>query len=237
MKNIVLLLASLTLIACQSTPSHQTNTKNTSSGAGKKEVVKESKKAASNAKKLSPEQLKSFITAYVDLAEIYLQKNEEKQAAYFAKKSQDLGGPSLAEIKKEFIPVLTVNKTPQQLAMAKVIEDVSKVKPPYQRNSSNTKGEKRKASQYYRRALVRMGPRYPVKATRGGIEGYVVIQLDITASGVPSNLKVIESSPEGVFDKETLAAIKKWRYEPGKLEKEQTIRMDFTLDRKEYSDK
>ncbi len=43
-------------------------------------------------------------------------------------------------------------------------------------------------------------PTYPEEARRLGIEGSVVIELEIDESGRVRSLKVLESNPPGVFD-------------------------------------
>ena len=56
------------------------------------------------------------------------------------------------------------------------------------------------------------GPVYPEAARAQGIEGWVRLRYDITIDGRVENLKVLESSPPGVFDAAALAAVAQWRY-------------------------
>jgi TonB family protein len=63
--------------------------------------------------------------------------------------------------------------------------------------------------------LKRVAPVPPVSiAARSG--GYVVISYTVTADGRVSDLSVVESSPNGVFDGAAQAAVRKWLYEPRK---------------------
>jgi protein TonB len=85
--------------------------------------------------------------------------------------------------------------------------------------------------------IVRIDPRYPIKAARDGKEGYVVLSFTINEIGGVDDVKVIEAKPKRLFDKEARRALKRWKYKPklvdGKPQKvpNQTVRLDFTLDK------
>lgn len=68
--------------------------------------------------------------------------------------------------------------------------------------------------------LVRIPPRYPRSAARRNIEGKVKIVFTITKEGQVRDPKVIESIPEGVFDKAALRAIMRWQFNPKVVEGE-----------------
>lgn len=55
---------------------------------------------------------------------------------------------------------------------------------------------------------------YPPRAKSKEIEGYVVLSLLIDKQGKVEKAKVIEASPEGVFDNSALRSIKRWNFEP-----------------------
>lgn len=57
-------------------------------------------------------------------------------------------------------------------------------------------------------------PKYPREAAMKGIGGYTRFRFDLDKKGMPRNISVIESFPEGVFEKESLKAIKKWKFKP-----------------------
>ena len=61
-------------------------------------------------------------------------------------------------------------------------------------------------------AYLKPAPIYPNRALQRGIEGFVDLAFDITAAGRTSNIRVIQSEPEGVFEKSAVAALKKWKY-------------------------
>ena len=83
--------------------------------------------------------------------------------------------------------------------------------------------------------IVRIEPKYPMKAERDGITGYVVMKFTIDETGGVEDVEVIEAEPKRVFDREAIRALKKWKYKPkveeGKPMKQfgQTVRLDFNL--------
>lgn len=62
--------------------------------------------------------------------------------------------------------------------------------------------------------LVRVQPVYPPREAARGIEGWVLLQFDITASGAVANVIVVESEPGTAFDKAAADAVARWRYNP-----------------------
>ncbi len=62
--------------------------------------------------------------------------------------------------------------------------------------------------------LVRVDPEYPPRAKQRGIGGYVDVEFTIGPLGTVQDAKVIGSNPTYVFDRATLRAIRKWRYNP-----------------------
>lgn len=55
---------------------------------------------------------------------------------------------------------------------------------------------------------------YPARAKSKEIEGYVVLSLLINKAGKVEKAKVIEASPQGIFDSSALRSIKRWSFEP-----------------------
>ncbi len=60
--------------------------------------------------------------------------------------------------------------------------------------------------------LVRIPPRYPMRAMRRKIEGWVKVEFTITESGAVKDAKVIESHPSDIFNQAALRAIAKWKF-------------------------
>jgi TonB family protein len=82
--------------------------------------------------------------------------------------------------------------------------------------------------------LLIIEPKYPSYASKNKIEGYVKVSRIINEDGCNVNINVIESEPEGIFDKSMVKALKYWRYVPaivnGKPAKVKgTLRFDFSL--------
>ncbi len=57
-------------------------------------------------------------------------------------------------------------------------------------------------------------PKYPAKAKKRRVEGYVKVQFDIDATGRPQNIKIIEAKPKRYFERATIQAVKRWKYNP-----------------------
>ena len=67
------------------------------------------------------------------------------------------------------------------------------------------------------RPIVNPDPDYPFKADRMGIEGYVKVNFLVDAQGRVSNIKILEASPEGVFEKSVHDKLRLWRFAPGEI--------------------
>jgi TonB family protein len=65
--------------------------------------------------------------------------------------------------------------------------------------------------------LATINPYYPLEAAQKGIEGYVKLSFDVSEEGKPQNIKVIQSSPAGVFEQHALKAVANWQYQTPKI--------------------
>lgn len=54
-------------------------------------------------------------------------------------------------------------------------------------------------------------PEYPAKLLHINQEGWVVLKFDLV-EGIPTNIKVLDSSPEGLFEESAINSLKKSRY-------------------------
>lgn len=57
-------------------------------------------------------------------------------------------------------------------------------------------------------------PPYPPQALHQGIDGKVVLLIDVGADGKPTHVQVEDSQPAGVFDAAAVEAAKRWTFEP-----------------------
>ena len=81
----------------------------------------------------------------------------------------------------------------------------------------------------------RIEPKYPKEAVKNNQEGAVILGFDISKNGTTENIKVIESFPKQVFDRNAITALKQWTYKPriqGGQAMSQTglkVQLDFRL--------
>ncbi len=62
--------------------------------------------------------------------------------------------------------------------------------------------------------VVRIPPMYPRRAAIAKIEGWVKLEFTITETGSVEDVKVVESKPPRVFDREAVRALYKWKFKP-----------------------
>lgn len=55
---------------------------------------------------------------------------------------------------------------------------------------------------------------YPPRAKAQGVTGYVMLSLLIGPTGRVEQVRVLESSPQGIFDDAAVAGVQGWRFEP-----------------------
>ena len=59
-------------------------------------------------------------------------------------------------------------------------------------------------------------PEYPDRALNDRVSGSVTVQYVVDKKGFTTDIKVVESTPPGVFDRAAMEAIRQWRYRPAK---------------------
>lgn len=62
--------------------------------------------------------------------------------------------------------------------------------------------------------IVRVQPVYPRRAAERGIEGWVVVELTVTAAGTTTDIRVVDAEPKGIFDQAAIKAAEKFKYKP-----------------------
>jgi protein TonB len=64
-------------------------------------------------------------------------------------------------------------------------------------------------------SVVRRQPDYPFRARQRRIEGRVRVRFLVGTDGKTSQITILESEPDGVFDEAVRNAVAGWRFEPG----------------------
>jgi periplasmic protein TonB len=64
------------------------------------------------------------------------------------------------------------------------------------------------------RPVTRRSPEYPERARARGIEGHVTLKIKVSERGDVEQVRVVESSPIGVFEDVAVVAVQQWRFEP-----------------------
>ncbi len=67
--------------------------------------------------------------------------------------------------------------------------------------------------------IFKMKPVYPYRAKRLNITGKVDVKFLVDGNGSVSNIKILKSTPSGIFDECVLKALPLWRFSPGKIRK------------------
>ncbi len=60
--------------------------------------------------------------------------------------------------------------------------------------------------------LVRIPPRYPMRAANRGIEGWVKVEFTITEQGTVKDAMVADAQPGTIFNRAALQAIARWKF-------------------------
>jgi periplasmic protein TonB len=64
------------------------------------------------------------------------------------------------------------------------------------------------------RAISTPPPKYPPDALRAGTSGEVLVEFTVSTDGSVSTARVVRGNPPRVFDREAVAAVKRWRFQP-----------------------
>jgi len=64
--------------------------------------------------------------------------------------------------------------------------------------------------------LSKVDPTYPPAARKAGLEGTVLLRIQIQANGQPGDITVARSSGHNMLDEAAIAAVAKWRFVPAK---------------------
>ena len=59
-------------------------------------------------------------------------------------------------------------------------------------------------------------PKYPRRSFNSGRQGWVIMKLDVNASGMTENVEVERSVPDGLFETASRTAVNNWTFQPPK---------------------
>ena len=82
---------------------------------------------------------------------------------------------------------------------------------------------------------------YPAESREAKVEGSVLVIYDVNEEGLVGNIRVVSSSPVGVFDQAAIEFVRTWRFQPqkrsGVAEAVENVesRISFTLEDGEAS--
>lgn len=77
--------------------------------------------------------------------------------------------------------------------------------------------------------LKRVNPKYPRRAKLKKKEGFVKLIFDIGQDGYVYNVKIMDSNPAGIFEQNSIKAIKRWKFNKSEYAKSATITFNFRL--------
>lgn len=60
-------------------------------------------------------------------------------------------------------------------------------------------------------------PPYPARAVRSGLEGRVVLDVEVLITGQVGEIKIADSSGHGVLDRAAIKGVRKWRFKAARL--------------------
>lgn len=64
------------------------------------------------------------------------------------------------------------------------------------------------------RAVEAPMPDYPARGWSRGLQGWSIVQFDVTPEGASANVRVARGVPGGSFDREAERAVERWRFRP-----------------------
>jgi len=78
-------------------------------------------------------------------------------------------------------------------------------------------------------ALRKSNPRYPRRAKIKKLHGFTQLIFTINKEGTVSNVRVLDSNPKGIFEKNSIKAIKRWKFKRNHIAQDATITFNFRL--------
>ncbi|WP_372626823.1 TonB family protein [Arsukibacterium sp.] len=75
----------------------------------------------------------------------------------------------------------------------------------------------------------RVHPKYPVNAARTGQFGFVNLRFLVDEQGQVTAVDTLDAYPETVFEKASIRAVKRWRYQPSGQKHLMSVRLSYSL--------
>ena len=66
-------------------------------------------------------------------------------------------------------------------------------------------------------------PDYPRRALRRGVEGVVLVRVDVGPDGVPTSVGISQSSRSRELDRAAIEAVERWRFRPAMADGRPTV--------------
>lgn len=151
----------------------------------------------------------SLVSVPVDVAEM-----RQATRVEFTRMRQDTEAQKKQQEKPQPDKPPPVPEVPQMnFAKGSVENNVAQLTPTVDASSAMSKMKMTAGSDRDIVPLVRINPDYPPRALSRGLQGWVIVQFTISATGTVKDQKVVDSSNE-VFNDAALKAIARWRYNP-----------------------
>lgn len=77
--------------------------------------------------------------------------------------------------------------------------------------------------------IKRVNPTYPTNAAKQGQFGFVNLRFLVDEKGQVTAVDTLDAYPENVFEKNSIRAVKRWRYEPSGQKHLMTVRLSYSL--------
>ncbi len=151
----------------------------------------------------------SLVSVPVDVAEM-----RQATRVEFTRMRQDTEAQKKQQEKPQPDKPPPVPEVPQMnFAKGSVENTVAQLTPTVDASSAMSKMKMTAGSDRDIVPLVRINPDYPPRALSRGLQGWVIVQFTISATGTVKDQKVVDSSND-VFNDAALKAIARWRYNP-----------------------
>jgi periplasmic protein TonB len=151
----------------------------------------------------------ALVSVPVDVAEM-----RQATRVEFTRMRQDTEAQKKQQEKPQPDKPPPVPEVPQlDFSKGSVENNVAQLTPTVDANSAMSKMKMTAGSDRDIVPLVRINPDYPPRALSRGIQGWVIVQFTISATGTVKDQKVVDSS-NSIFNDAALKAIGRWRYNP-----------------------